>query len=60
MLGGGAKVTTTGGSERVALQQSYPTSTGANSNGWTAVGVAVSNLAGVNTFTVTAYVVCSS
>lgn len=57
LLGGGARVTTTSAQkERAQLVGSYPSSTGT----WAAVGVvAISNLGGGQTMTVTAYALCS-
>jgi hypothetical protein len=57
LLGGGASVTTTQAQkERAQLVSSYPSST----TTWTAIGVvAIGNLNGGNTMTVTAYALCS-
>jgi hypothetical protein len=57
LLGGGANVTTTAPQkERAQLVSSYPSS----ATVWTAVGVvAISNLGGGRTMTVTAYALCS-
>jgi hypothetical protein len=57
LLGGGANVTTTAPQkERAQLVGSYPSSAGT----WTAVGVvAISNLGGGRTMTVTASALCS-
>jgi hypothetical protein len=54
LLGGGAQVTTSAGTGAV-LQSSYPSSTTA----WTAVGEVTTALAPGDTFTVTAYALCS-
>ena len=55
LLGGGGRITATGQRERTALMESYPS----NATTWTAVGSVISNMTGGNTFSVTAYVVCS-
>ena len=57
VLGGGASVTTTAAQkERAQLVSSYPSS----ASTWTAVGVvAIANLGGSQTMTVTAFALCS-
>jgi hypothetical protein len=55
LLGGGARITATGQIQRVALATSYPSTT----TTWTATGTVLTTLTGGNTFTVTAYGLCS-
>jgi hypothetical protein len=55
VLGGGARVTATTQVERVTLTSSYPS----NTTTWSAIGTVTSNMNQGNTFTVTAYALCS-
>ena len=54
LLGGGARVTAPGQTQRVVLAQSYPSS----ATVWTAVGVVITTMTGGNTMSVQAFALC--